>query len=289
MFSVLEPKSAIHLHYGETKAVLRYHLALRVPECPGARDESRDYLAAVRMRARQKERQEHSLHSNSSSHSNNNVTGHERRNQQGPPLHLGVYASLPFNGGFFQTRASPGIRGESPVVAALAGGYAVFAATADVQTRPLKLSWKQGEDLLFDDNFPHYAYSGCNKPRVVLFADVPRYDCGEAAELIFRLGLEYLLPLTEYFGENRAVQARGLHRVTARGGGLNLTRGRMEIRARGRGHMSSRLLRLGISHNFTKLWIGLLLFGFVAIRVSYTYNACDCHGCCALSRHVKIA
>ena len=37
-------------------------------------------------------------------------------------------------------------------------------------------TWKTGEDLLFDDNYPHFVNVGTAVRRVVLFCDVPRHD-----------------------------------------------------------------------------------------------------------------
>ncbi len=58
-----------------------------------------------------------------------------------------------------------------------------------------RYSWREGEDLLFDNTFLHSvtnARSGRGR-LVVLFLDVPRADCGPALGFFFDTLLRYAL------------------------------------------------------------------------------------------------
>ena len=41
-------------------------------------------------------------------------------------------------------------------------GFNVYEETAGEQMVPTRMAWKNGEDLLFDDVFPHYVQNSRN-------------------------------------------------------------------------------------------------------------------------------
>ncbi len=88
-------------------------------------------------------------------------------------------------------------------------GFMVYNETLGEQMTPTRMAWKNGEDLLFDDGFPHYAQNKSNKTRAVLFADIPRIDVPWTWQWIFRMFYVYLMPFTPHWKLDMKLQSRG--------------------------------------------------------------------------------
>ena len=54
-------------------------------------------------------------------------------------------------------------------------------------------SWKEGEDLLFDDTFVHYAQNSRENSRTVLFMDVPRHDMPAVLSAVNTVLVNYVI------------------------------------------------------------------------------------------------
>jgi beta-hydroxylase len=59
-----------------------------------------------------------------------------------------------------------------------------------------KYSWRDGEDVLFDDSCVHYVENNTNKTRIILFADIERPLKGKVATKFNQWVCKYLAPLT---------------------------------------------------------------------------------------------
>jgi hypothetical protein len=92
-------------------------------------------------------------------------------------------------------------------------GFVVYRETMGEQMTPKRMAWKNGEDLLFDDGFPHYVQNRSNKSRAILFADIPRIDVHWSVQWILRMFYLHALPLTEHWTRDMATQSKGLHRA----------------------------------------------------------------------------
>jgi len=138
MISIIGPGKEIGLHYGEFKGILRYHLAIDIPEYS-----EKEY--------------------------GNPIIGTGRF----APIHLGVYNKIPFRGG---TLGSWPFRRHKQVFLDVQNGFKVYEEEVSEQMEPARIEWKHGEDVLFDDGFLHYVQNKVNRSRAILFCDVPRFD-----------------------------------------------------------------------------------------------------------------
>ena len=59
-----------------------------------------------------------------------------------------------------------------------------------------KYSWRDGEDVMFDDTLPHYVYNNTNTPRIILFLDVERPQQNGILKKFTQSQIKYIAPMT---------------------------------------------------------------------------------------------
>lgn len=99
-----------------------------------------------------------------------------------------------------------------------ATGYAKvlqYAKPAPSVTKIDFLTWKNGLDLLFDDNFPHFVSVGTPSRRVILFGDIPRFDMPWPARIVNELLQSFVIP--SFTPALRDVMARQTKTLQAHG------------------------------------------------------------------------
>mmetsp|Transcript_34220 Transcript_34220/g.66655 ORF Transcript_34220/g.66655 Transcript_34220/m.66655 type:complete len:396 (+) Transcript_34220:97-1284(+) len=175
MISIVGPGKTIGLHYGEFKGILRYHLAIDIPEYT-----EEDFGTPI--------------------------VGSGRF----APIHLGVYDKVPFRGGLL---GSWPFRRHRDVYLDVLDGFKIYNDSIAEQMNPVRMEWKHGEDLLFDDGFPHYVQNLRNKSRAILFADIPRMDVPYPLWWLLRNLYVHFLPLTSHWVKDMELQHRGLHKA----------------------------------------------------------------------------
>jgi len=173
MISIIGPGKEIGLHYGEYKGILRYHLAIDIPEYT-----KEDFGSPIVGKG------------------------------SFAPIHLGVFGKVPFRGGIL---GSWPFREHRTVFKDVLNGFKIYEDSIDEQMKPARMEWKNGEDLLFDDAFPHYVQNKRNQSRAILFADIPRIDLPWPGEWFVRNLYVHFLPFTTHWKEDMIQQSKGLH------------------------------------------------------------------------------
>jgi len=111
-------------------------------------------------------------------------------------------------------------------------------------------SWRDGEDVLFDETFIHWARNDSDQPRVILFCDVERPLRTRFARALNRFVIRHIVPLTA--SRNETDEPIGaLNRVAAR---------IQAVQAAGkRWKRSHRALYYAAKHGLTVLLAGLVI------------------------------
>mmetsp|Transcript_23877 Transcript_23877/g.38465 ORF Transcript_23877/g.38465 Transcript_23877/m.38465 type:complete len:317 (+) Transcript_23877:268-1218(+) len=175
MISIVGPGKEIGLHYGEFKGILRYHLAIDIPEY-SEKEFGKPIVGTGRF----------------------------------APVHLGVYDKIPFRGGML---GSWPFRKHREVFLDVQNGFKVYKEEISKQMEPVRMEWTNGEDLLFDDGYLHYVQNRVNRSRAILFCDIPRFDLPWPFEWVLRNIYVHLLPLTSHWKADVQLQSKGLHKA----------------------------------------------------------------------------
>ncbi len=128
-----------------------------------------------------------------------------------PPIHLGVYDKVPYRGGIFNSW--PFRRENRKEKRDLLNGFKFYEDNWKEAVVPTRFAWKNGEDLVFDDAFPHYVQNFSPYSRAILFADIPRIDVVSPLQWLIRAMYVHALPWTEHWRKDMALQHKGLHKA----------------------------------------------------------------------------
>ena len=163
--SNIEGGSNLHFHRGPLNGVLRYHLGLDIPE-PGPDDDpdDRPFLLVLSDNKNQTY-WERGMDCAGLSCDDNDCIERRYRDM--------VRASSNKQ----RANGSPGAGGDD-----------------EDQREAYRLTWSDGDDLIFDDMFEHAVVNKSPRRRVVLFADYVREDCPPAVYWILWFGLRWWLP-----------------------------------------------------------------------------------------------
>ena len=72
----------------------------------------------------------------------------------------------------------------------------------------IKYTWKNGEDVLFDDTFMHQVNNDSNDLRIILFCDIERKMRNSFSQKINKLVINYLAPITTRVNDKQEKQVK---------------------------------------------------------------------------------